>query len=340
MRPRGDVALSRLNAILRRAGRQRHAPPEGARAPAPFIVGVARSGTTLLRLQLDAHPELAIPPETYFGATLRDLPGSPGPTELLEALSKLPHWGDLGVGREELAALFAEVPEWTPAEGLRAYFSLYAAHRGKKRWGDKTPAHCLHMDLIAELLPEARFVHIIRDGRDVAASLRGLPFAPGDGGPEDIAKTWRRHICHARDRAGAVPHYHEVRYERLVTHPEPVLREVCAFLELPFDPIMLRAHEFAGERLEELTAVRMANGTVRQPEARRRLHSHTRQPPDPSRLGRWSEALSEEEVARFEAVAGDLLAELGYQPATGVAASRAVPSSARKADPTRGTAPS
>ena len=289
-----------------------------AHVPAPFIVGVARSGTTLLRLQLDAHPDLAIPPETYFGSVLRGLATrNLGPAELLDAIWRLPHRDDFGIGREELATRFEEIPEWTPGEGLRAYFGLYAARWGKRRWGEKTPAHCLHMDLLAEHLPEARFIHIVRDGRDVAASLRGLPFAPGDGSIEAIATAWRGHIRRARELAQRVPHYREVRYEHLVSEPELVLHEVCAFVELPFDPVMLRAHERADRRLEELKAVRMVNGTVRRPEQRRALHALTRQPPDASRSGRWRSALSERELARFEAVAGDLLAELGYEPASG-----------------------
>ncbi|MGI8805083.1 MAG: sulfotransferase family protein [Thermoleophilaceae bacterium] len=289
-----------------------------AHVPAPFIVGVARSGTTLLRLQLDAHPDLAIPPETYFGSVLRGLATrNLGPAELLDAIWRLPHRDDFGIGREELATRFEEIPEWTPGEGLRAYFGLYAARWGKRRWGEKTPAHCLHMDLLAEHLPEARFIHIVRDGRDVAASLRGLPFAPGDGSIEAIATTWRGHIRRARELAQEVPHYREVRYEQLVSEPELVLREVCAFIELPFDSVMLRAHERADRRLEELKAVRRANGTVRRPEQRKALHALTRQPPDASRWGRWRSALSEREVARFQAVAGDLLVELGYEPPRG-----------------------
>src|SRR6476660_7831806 len=99
--------------------------------PAPFVVGVPRSGTTLLRLQLDAHPELAIPAETGFGALVEDLADRrPDRAELLELLVALPTWTDLGVTREELAEAFAGVEQWDVGNGLRAYYRTYAARHG------------------------------------------------------------------------------------------------------------------------------------------------------------------------------------------------------------------
>jgi Sulfotransferase family len=277
------------------------------------VVGVARSGTTLLRLQLDAHPELAIPPETHFAPVARRIAGAGGgPGELFHALVALPTWPDLGIRVDELADAFAALPERTLGAGLRACYRLYAARHGKPRWGDKTPANGLHMDFLAELLPEVRFIHIIRDCRDVAASLRGLPFAPGDGDVDTIAASWRNYISRTRTLARGVLHYREVRYERLVAEPEPVLRELCEFVELSFDRSMLWAHERAQQRLEELTSVRLADGSVRTADARRALLARTLQPPDPGRVGRWRTVLTAGETARVEAAAGVLLSELGY----------------------------
>ena len=86
------------------------------------------------------------------------------------------------------------------SSGLRAFYRGYAAARGKTRYGDKTPMHATDIDVLSRVLPEARFIHIIRDGRDVAASLRGLPFAPGDGGLS------RSPLCgETRSGARAVP---------------------------------------------------------------------------------------------------------------------------------------
>jgi hypothetical protein len=171
----------------------------------------------------------------------------------------------------------------------------------------------MHMDTLAGALPEAHFLHIIRDGRDVAASLRRMPFAPGDGSMAAIAAAWRDTVWRTRRLGRAVPHYHEVRYERLISEPEAVLREVCDYLSLDFDPAMLRAHERAEERLAEMRTTTMADGVMRLPGGTE-IATHTQQPPDPSRVGRWRKQLSEHDVTRFERFAGGALALEGYRP--------------------------
>jgi hypothetical protein len=286
-----------------------------AEHPAVFVVGVARSGTTLLRLQLDSHPELAIPPETGFGALLTSFGERPiGPDGLLDALAGLPTWPDLGIDRAQLGAAFAELDEWNAGAGLRAYYRAYAAMHGKARWGDKTPGNIAHMPALANAFPEARFIHIIRDGRDVAASLRGLPFAPGDGSVAAVAAHWRDSVDRAQRAGATLPHYREVRYETLVTDPEATLRGLCDFAELAFDPAMLRAHEGARDRLAELRSVRLEeDGFVRLPD-NTRVRARTLGPPDPARVGRWREALTEHDVVSFEALAGGALSALGYEP--------------------------
>jgi hypothetical protein len=260
--------------------------------PAPFIVGVPRSGTTLLRLQLDAHPELAIPPATGFGELAARFDGKAvTPDVLLEAMSELPTWCDFHVERDVLAEAFEEIPSFGLGPGIRAFYRLYAAAHGKERYGDQTPGHTAHMEVLARVLPEARFIHIIRDGRDVAASRRGHSFAPGKGEIVAIAAEWRDTLWRARRAATRLSHYLEIRYERLVAEPEAVLRELCDLLELSFDPAML-----AEMRTAEAEPVR-------------------------SRVGRWRHALTEHDVTRFERFAGGALLQEGYgayeQPSDG-----------------------
>ena len=254
----------------------RHRSPD----PAPFVVGVARSGTTLLRLQLDAHPQLAIPPETSFGTVAARAPEIHGPRDLVTAIMAHEAWHDLRFDERELLELVERVRPWSVADSLRAIYRTLAKREGKPRWGDKTPGHLLCMPGLAELLPEAHFIHIIRDGRAVAASVRGLPFAPGDS-IEAIAEDWRDQIVAGRRAAAGLPHYHELRYERLVNEPEPVLRELCEFLRLPFDASMLRAHEFAARRLDQLPDERpFPDGVVTKAERLAR-HANVLRPPDP-----------------------------------------------------------
>jgi hypothetical protein len=290
------------------------------RPPAPFVVGVARSGTTLLRLQLDAHPELAIPPETGWGFVAGELARPKcGPKGLIRALRELETWPDLGFDEARVLAVLRDVEPWSGAAGLRALWQAYAARHGKPRWGDKTPLHLRCMPDLSALIPEAHFIHVIRDGRDVAASVKALPFAPGDGSIEAIAEDWQRAIRVARGVAEKLQHYQEVRYERLVNEPEAVLRELCDWLDLRFDSAMLRAHERARSRFKELAAERLVGGIVITREERLRNHTHALQPPNPDRIGRWRRALTADEVLRFEATAGSFLAELGY-PLAGTAA--------------------
>jgi Sulfotransferase family len=297
--------------LLRRRGRR--APVAEAEPPAPFIVGVPRSGTTLLRFQLDAHPQLAIGAETGFGLVAGDVAArGGGPGDLLDALTAMETWPDLRLERDRAGEVLDRVTPWSVGGGLRALYKELAALDGKPRWGDKTPAHLRRIAALAELLPEAHFVHIVRDGRAVACSVRDLHFAPGDGSIEAIADDWRDQITDARASGAAVTHYHEVRFERLVAEPEATLRELCRFVELEFDPAMLRPHERAEVRLAQLPEVRRFKDRTFTREDRRRMQASTLRPPDPALAESWRDALPPDDVARFEARAGDLLEELGY----------------------------
>src|SRR5689334_4978208 len=138
---------------------------------APFIVGLSRSGTTLLRLMLDAHPELAIPPETHFipeGAKACQEPGAPRAASL-KGFPSTSTWSDFHLAADMLEARIASIEPFDLSDALRAFYGLYAERFGKRRWGDKTN-HLWNLKLIQSLLPEARFIHIVRDGRDVALS--------------------------------------------------------------------------------------------------------------------------------------------------------------------------
>jgi hypothetical protein len=166
---------------------------------------------------------------------------------------------------------------------------------------------------IEAALPEARFVQLVRDGRDVALSRirRALDEPPP---VERIARNWRRRIRAARKQARRLGHYMELRYEDLVGDPEPALRGVCEFIELRFDPVMLDYHRRAGERLRELAGDLPARGgkALRPGSERLAAHSLAAEPPRPERVGGWREEMRPDDVATFQAAAGDLLAELGY----------------------------
>src|ERR1043165_1006163 len=217
-------------------------------APPPiFILGVPRSGTTLLRTILDAHPAIASGPETPWL-------GGHQPRSLMSLWTTLREegWGyckSFNMGRE------------VPTEAARAFLSVlmdrYAAARGKRRWAEKTPDNALHVDFLTELFPEAKFVHLVRDGLDVAMSTsvvaphrkgissfleQTLGFGP-DAPPlpnSPFAALLRWHHWNNLIRKSLTGRQtFTLGYERLVTEPEPTVRGLMEFIGEPFVPAML-----------------------------------------------------------------------------------------------------
>lgn len=285
----------------------------------PVIVGAPRSGTTLLRLMLDAHPDLAIPPETSFvvAAAALDESRDDVRARFVDTVTTYPphapNWNDFGVAREALAEAVQGLQPFTVADGLRAFYRLYAQRFNKPRWGEKTPDYSLHIGVMGSLLPEARFIHLIRDGRDVAASWRQQWFTPGHE-PEVLAHAWVDRVQAARHAGLGHARYTEVLYEDLVKRPEPVLRRLCQFLDLPWSIQMLNHQERAQRRLEEHRARISLDGNVIVSHAQRlRQQRRTLERPGTGRIGSWREEMSAEEIERFERVAGNLLIELGYE---------------------------
>ena len=273
----------------------------------PFIVGCGRSGTTLVRAMLDSHPELAIPPETKFIATLGSTRRKYEKTKGFDVeafvvdLQQHVRLGvRLGLTHEEVAEAFSEQPPVDYPDAVRRVFSLMARQRGKTRYGNKSPIHVLTIPLLAELFPESRFIHVIRDGRDVACSYLSV-----DWGPDtvvDAALRWRRAVRKGREagRQLGPGRYKEVRYEILVDDPEAELRTLCSFLDLPFNSVMLQYSDRAPEILDGVAF----------PEAHRSLSL-----PPTKGLRDWMREMSRSDVARFESIAGRTLSAAGYERA-------------------------
>jgi Sulfotransferase family len=279
----------------------------------PFIVGSGRSGTTLLRAILDSHPELAIPDEVSFIVRLSRPHyaaryGWPRRfrtdqcVELLLANGSLRRWG---MPPEEIRSAVLgppAAPATSFAEAVRRLYRRFAERQGKARYGDKTPMHVLYLGRLGRMFPEARFVHLVRDGRDVALSY--LDAAWGPATVEEAAVEWRRRVAAGR-RAGrrlGPGRYVEVRYEDLAADPEPVVRRLCEFTTLSWDDRLLRHQERADQVID----------TTRFPESHQRL----RLPPTPG-LRDWRNDMDLADVARFEAIAGSQLEAFGYEVVTG-----------------------
>ena len=273
--------------------------------PPLFVLGVSRSGTTMLRVILDRSHRIAIPDETFFVPQLAHRHrGVVDPTEFLEDVRRLPRLAAWEVPFEDIGGRLR--PGMTTGEALDAVFQAYAAKHGKSRWGDKTPMYMRHLGLIDRLFPDAQYVHLIRDGRDAALAFLDMPEGvvtrtwAHPRSPAGFACEWRTEVRRARElgrRVGA-SRYHEVRYEGLVAETERVVRSICAFADLPFEPAML---EFAGN--VDVSA--------------KPHHQRLLQPPTRG-VREWRTQMADEDVRAFEAVAGDLLVELGYEVRSGI----------------------
>jgi hypothetical protein len=195
---------------------------------------------------------------------------------------------------ESVRTAFADEPPSSLPEAVRLVYRAYARANGKHRYGDKTPIHVLNVGLLAELFPESRFVHVLRDGRDVACSYLQQDFGPRTSA--EAAFRWKRAVRAGRRSGQALEggRYTEVRYERLVTDPEETLRAVSAFAELTFDTAMLDYH-----RSDRVPAERPHYRSVGRP-------------PTPG-LRDWRREMRRGDLVVFEALAGDLLDELGYE---------------------------
>jgi Sulfotransferase family len=302
--------------LISKMGRPGEAASDGrALAPAPFVVGAPRSGTTLLRLMLDAHPDLAIPAETNFIPRVAEecAAASDSAEAFCTALVSLDRWGDFRVDGQRLRERVARISPFDVAEAFRAFYQLCAERFDKPRWGDKTPTYLLEMTKIQAILPEARFVHIVRDGRDCAVSTKDLWFGPEGGAHAGF--WWYSMMNEARMQATQLDHYLEVRYEDLVADAEPVLRQVCEFADLPWDPAVLRYYERSETRLQDENRPMLrtdGEGGVIQGSERLKIHARTKEAPRSDRIGRWRIEMSPADQEAFAAIAGEALEEFGY----------------------------
>jgi hypothetical protein len=266
-----------------------------------FVVGMNGSGTTMLLDCLGRHPSLyAFPKETrlipYLMARQRvhgDLAVDANFKALWDEVLALPAFSEVN-GRVPvpLPEDWREHPRSLPAI-LDAVFSWFAAREGKRRWCEKTPQHVQHLLALSLDFPRARFIHVIRDGRDCAVSFHRR----WKRQPELTVFRWKKVVSMGRDQGRRLgpKRYLEVRYEDLTAQPEQALRRICQFLELPFDPQVLQSAQpyLKGGR----NARRPVGGLQRN-------------------SGKWRRYFSPRTIERLERIAGRTLAGCGY--ATGL----------------------
>jgi hypothetical protein len=282
----------------------------GATNPYVFIVGCPRSGTTLLQRLLDAHPQLAISDETfwipyYFEKRIGLTPEGMVTPELVSRLFAYYKFYRMKTSAEELRKLLGGAEPVSYARFVTGIFDLYSQFRGKPLAGDKTPDYVRSIPRLHQLWPKAKFIHLLRDGRDVCLSAihwrrKAARFASlfptwREDPVATAAAWWEWHVRRGREDGGQLgpDRYYEIRYESLVAQPEEECTNLCAFLGLPYAASMLRFHE-ARSQVE-----------------RGQDAKNSWLPITPG-LRDWRTQMPGADRALFEAVAGVLLDELGY----------------------------
>jgi len=267
-----------------------------------FIIGAQRSGTTLLRLILNAHSKIAIPEEgTFWMPLLREQRGHfaenisttrlQGYLRYIRINDQFKVWemNDDDIFEELEATEKISLPEL-----MTCFYRKYAERHNKSGWGDKTPSFFRMVSDLKVLFPRAKFIHIVRDGRDAYLSLRKRE--KGRKNSAVAAYEWSYKIQKVRDEFSALAddRHFEVRYESMVSDPENSARQICDFLGLEFEPEMLDfwkvSEKFIGDHHSDLIF----------------------QPVSAKSTGNWTSGLSRKEVLYFEYFASHWLTEFDY----------------------------
>lgn len=273
-----------------------------ARGPV-FVVGFPRSGTTLVQQILNAHPQVAIAPETHFfhrywrhREQLGDLTADAAWARLLTRLAAIPELSAAGLEAAMLARRGAGVPRTLPA-AFRLVLDTFAELQGATVSGEKTPANQLHTPVLQHWFPDALFIHVVRDPRAAVSSWRRVHWSSGSVAVD--ALEWRRrHRRFLRDAPG-LRRAVTIRYEDLVRDPEPVVREFCAFLGIDFHRAMLEHSRRAAVGLD----------LEREP-----WKARATEPMDSTRTDAWRGELTGRQVLAIEAICGRTMTRFEYRP--------------------------
>lgn len=263
-----------------------------------FIVGCPRSGTSLLRDLLNSHPNIKIPGETTVLVYFYDAFGN----KLSEVSHKEAHW--LFTHTKQFDRLGIDLP-YDAVKGETSLggifdiaFRRFSKKNGSIRWGEKTPEYALSMHKIKSMWPEAKFIHVIRDGRDVALSLKKVNFmAPKD--TYVIAMFWKNIIETCRRDAKRLPKgdFMELWFEDLLAHPKTKVKEILKFLGEPYnDECLVPTRQFSSydpKKRHDVVDKSINKGNTQ----------------------KWKVDMSQDDLAIFEGVAGNMLSSLGYASA-------------------------
>lgn len=269
-----------------------------------LVLGCPRSGTTLLRLMMNAHPRLAIPPETRFAlpvyferAKFGDLGEAANRRKLAEFLTGKPalRFADHDTDKDATIQAIVDAPG-TVGSALSAVYEQYAARFDKPRWGDKLPTYIEHVGPLLQMFPDAHLIHVLRDGRDCVGSLKRQEWSKRS--TPDAIGVWNRAVDYGNKARKSVPpsQWHEIRYEELVADPEAKLKELCRFLDEDFVEDMLEPAKVGASAMP----------------SRKSFHGMLSGAVTTKSVGGWQKHLEPWEANLMHFVSGRRLRALGY----------------------------
>ncbi len=271
-----------------------------------FVVGASRSGTTMFRLMLNSHSKIHIPPEAwFFGELLTSLPAygelSPAQVQVArEIIRSNVRWPDWNCSDERLDAALAFECQPRLAELINRVFRECTAAGSECVWGEKSPRHSHIILQMRAVFPDAKFIHLIRDGSDSCISI----FQRGwyDRSFRRICEHWVTTVRAAQRGADfGAGHYMEVRYEELINSTDSVLRKVCLFLGLPFEEGMI---DFTARIESDIVAGESG------------LHSNLLAGVQKELVGKGRDAMTDWQKVVYRILCGSLSRELGYEEPT------------------------
>ncbi|MCD6298164.1 MAG: sulfotransferase [Deltaproteobacteria bacterium] len=273
--------------------------------PPIFVIGVDRSGTTLLSLMLDSHSRIAIPYESHFflkyyknrTKLVGDLTNPETRLAVVTRILQEPYvrkW-DQKLSPEEIPLKRCNSLE----EMINEIYLAYAKHFGKDIWGDKTPEYIKDIHILNKMFPSCKFVHIIRDGRDVALSIVDKWWGASDF--MTAIRYWAYTVSCARKMLEMLPddRYIELTFEDLVHDPEKQLSRIMEFLGLTFEANMLTNYT-------QKASLKVGSDIDQH-------HVHLTEKPSSSQAFKWKKNLRPcDQAVAFE-IAGEVLTKLGYE---------------------------
>jgi hypothetical protein len=291
------------------AQRTEHAAPCAAREAVgvpTFLFGMERSGTTLLSMMIGSHSLIAVPLATTgmwlgFGRRLEsDFNGLATRADVVRLVDAILAHERIGLWDAELdrEALLESLPLRDYGAIVARFHAGYARAKGKPFWANVDIATLDGMELVNGWFAEARFLHIIRDGRDVALSHQTMPY--GAGTIAECARAWvSRTTTNAKmGRILGPSRYMTVRFEDLLLDTPATLERICAFLQVPYDERMLRYDEMVEEKI---------------PASRRWLWPAIARPPQQSKVGQWHRRMTRSQRIVFEGIANQTLKDWEYE---------------------------